>query len=127
MSILLTTEGKVDIMVEIFFALVIYLLVAAIMLGIGIFQYRSKSPVGFYSGEKPPLERELTDVSAWNKKHGKMWIWYGVIIIASYLAGIPFLVIDSVWCVVPLCGGIMIPLPFMIGYHHKLVREYKKC
>ena len=126
MSILLTTEGKVDIMVEIIFALVIYLLVAAIMLGIGISQYRSKSPVGFYSGEKPPMESELTDVDAWNKKHGKMWIWYGVIIIISYLAGIPFLVLDSVWCVVPLCGGIMIPLPFMIRYHHKLIKECKK-
>ena len=127
MSILLTTEGKVDIMVESIFALVIYLLVAAIMLGIGISQYRSKSPVGFYSGEKPPMESELTDVDAWNKKHGKMWIWYGVIIIISYLAGIPFLVLDSVWCVVPLCGGIILPLPFMIRYHHKLVREYRKC
>ena len=126
MSILLTTEGKVDIMAEIIFALVIYLLVAAIMLGIGISQYRSKSPVGFYSGEKPPMESELTDVDAWNKKHGKMWIWYSVIIIISYLAGIPFLVIDSVWCVVPLCGGIMIPLPFMIRYHHKLVEAYKR-
>ena len=127
MSILLTTEGKVDIMAEIIFALVIYLLVAAIMLGIGISQYRSKSPVGFYSGEKPPMESELTDVDAWNKKHGKMWIWYGVIIIISYLAGIPFLVIDSVWCILPMCGGIMVPLPFMIRYHHKLIRKYKKC
>ena len=106
---------------------VIYLLVAAVMLGIGISQYRSKSPVGFYSGEKPPLESELTDVNAWNKKHGKMWIWYGVIIIISYLMGIPFLVTDSVWCTLPMCGGIMIPLPFMLGYHHKLIRKYKKC
>ena len=126
MSILLTTEGKVDIMAGIIFALVIYLLVVAIMLGIGISQYRSKSPVGFYSGEKPPMESELTDVDAWNKKHGKMWIWYGVIIIISYLAGIPFLVIDSVWCILPMCGGIMVPLPFMIRYHHKLVEAYKR-
>ena len=126
MSILHKTEGKVDRMVEIIFALVIYLLVAAIMLGIGIFQYRSKSPVGFYSGEKPPMESELTDVDAWNKKHGKMWIWYGVIIIVSYLLGVPFLMADSVWSVLPMCVGIMIPIPLMIRYHHKLIREYKK-
>ena len=126
MSILLTTEGKVDIMVEIIFALVIYLLVAAIMLGIGISQYRSKSPVGFYSGEKPPLESELSDVTMWNKKHGKMWIWYGIIIIISYLIGIPFLMIDTVWCILPLCGGIIVPIPMMIWYHHKLIQQYKK-
>ena len=113
-------------MVEFIFGLVIYLLVAVIMLSIGISQYKSKKPVGFYSGEKPPLECELTDVEAWNKKHGKMWIWYGVIIIVSYLVGVPFLIADSVWCVLPMCGGIIVPILLMIRYHHKLIREYKK-
>ena len=113
-------------MAEFIFGFVIYLMVAAIMFGIGISQYRSQKPVGFYSGEKPPLEKELTDVEAWNKKHGKMWIGYGVIIVISYLAGTPFLIQDSVWCVLPMCGGIMIPLPLMIRYHHKLIREYRK-
>ena len=113
-------------MIEFIFCFTIYILVAAIMLGIGISQYRSKKPVGFYSGEKPPLESELTNVEAWNKKHGKMWIWYGIIIIISYLAGIPFLILDTVWCILPLCGGVMIPIPLMIRYHHKLIREYKR-
>lgn len=111
---------------EFIFGFVIYLLVAAIMLGIGISQYRSKIPVGFYSGEKPPLESELSDVTMWNKKHGKMWIWYGIIIIISYLIGIPFLMIDTVWCILPLCGGIIVPIPMMIWYHHKLIQQYKK-
>ena len=113
-------------MVEIIFGITIYGLVAAIMLGIGISQLRSKKPVGFYSGEKPPLESELTDVISWNKKHGKMWIWYGVVIIVSYVAGFPFVSRDSGWCVVPMCGGIIVPLPFMIRYHHKLIRMYKR-
>lgn len=113
-------------MVEIIFGLVIYLFVAAVMLGIGISQYKSKKPVGFYSGEKPPLESELTDVIMWNKKHGKMWILYGIIIIFSYVAGIPFLKADSVWCIIPMCGGIIAPLPVMIWYHHKLIKEYKR-
>ena len=113
-------------MVELIFGLVIYLFVAAIMFGIGISQYKSKKPVGFYSGEKTPLESELTDVDAWNKKHGKMWILYGVIIIVSYLLGIPFLIADSVWSVLPMCGGMIVPIPLMIRYHHKLIREYKK-
>ena len=117
---------KCDIVFEIIFGIIIYGMVAAIMLGIGISQLKSKKPVGFYSGEKPPLESELTDVISWNKKHGKMWIWYSVIIIVSYVAGIPFVKADSVWCVIPMCGGIMLPLPFMIRYHHKLIKEYKK-
>lgn len=113
-------------MVEFIFGFVIYLFVAVIMFGIGLSQYRSTKPVGFYSGEKPPLESELTDVDTWNKKHGKMWIIYGVIIIVSYLLGVPFLIADSVWSVLPMCVGIMIPIPLMIRYHHKLIREYKR-
>lgn len=113
-------------MVEIIFGLVIYLLVATVMLGIGISQYKSTKPVAFYSGEKPPLESELSDVLKWNKKHGKMWILYGIVIVTSYILGIPFLIIDSIWCIIPMCGGIIAPLPMMIGYHNKLIREYKK-
>ena len=112
-------------MVEFIFGFVIYLFVAVIMLGIGISQYRSKKPVGFYSGEKPPLERELTDVNAWNKKHGKMWIWYSVAIMVGYILGIPLMAMDTAWCVLPMCGGIIVPIPLMIRYHHKLIREYK--
>lgn len=113
-------------MVEFIFGFSIYLLVAVIMLGIGVSQYKSTKPVGFYSGEKPPLEIELSDVSLWNKKHGKMWILYSVVIVVSYILGIPFLMKDSVWSVVPMCGGVILPLPLMIKYHHKLIREYKK-
>ena len=112
-------------MVEFILGFTIYLLVAVIMLGIGISQCKSTKPVGFYSGEKPPLESELSDVLMWNKKHGKMWIWYGVIIIVSYLLGIPFLMVDSVWCILPMCGGIILPIPLMIRCHHKLIQEYK--
>ena len=111
---------------EIIIGAVIYLIVAAIMLGIGISQYRSKNPVGFYSGEKPPKSSELSDVDMWNKKHGKMWIYYGIGVIFSYVLGIPFLITDSVWCLLPMCGGITLPLPLMICYHNKLIREYKK-
>ncbi|MBQ1172833.1 MAG: hypothetical protein IIX48_09600 [Lachnospiraceae bacterium] len=104
------------------FGFVIYLLVVAFMAGIGISQLKSKSPVGFYSGEKPPREDELSDVKAWNKKHGLMWLFYSVIIMVSY--GIGVMVGDTVWCVIPMCGGIIIPIPIMIWYHHKLMKTY---
>ncbi|MBE5935028.1 MAG: hypothetical protein E7262_04470 [Lachnospiraceae bacterium] len=102
----------------------IYIFVALIMLGIGICQYRSKEPVGFYSGEEPPNQEALTDVEAWNKKHGTMWIIYGIIIIISYPIGM--LIGDTVWSVVPMCGGMIIPIIFMIKYHNKLIKQYMK-
>ena len=73
---------------------IIFFIVAMIMIGLGIFQLKSTSPVGFYSGEKPPREEELTDVKAWNKKHGMMWLIYGIIIMISYFVG--YLIGDSV-------------------------------
>lgn len=104
--------------------LIIYLMVAAMMIGIGISQFRSSSPVGFYSGEKPPKEDELTDVQAWNKKHGMMWLVYGIMILFSYAAG--YIIGDSILCLIPLLGGLIVPIIVMIWYHHKLIRIYKK-
>lgn len=104
--------------------LVTYLIVAGVMAGIGIFQIRSKKPVGFYSGEKPPKENELSDVNAWNKKHGSMWVIYGAVIMLSY--GIGTIMGDTVWCILPMCGGLLIPVPIMIWFHHRLIRKYKK-
>lgn len=50
--------------------LVILLVSAAPIIIIGIVQYRSKDPVGFWSGEKPPKREQITDVRAYNRKHG---------------------------------------------------------
>lgn len=103
---------------------VIYLFCALIMAGIGLAQLKSKEPVTFYSGEKPPRREELTDVFAWNKKHGTMWIVYGTIIMISYFVGL--IIGDSVWIVIPLCGGVVVPIFFMIRYHNKLKRKYMR-
>ena len=43
---------------------VIFCVVALIMFGIGISQLRSKDPVGFYTGVKPPQKEQLSDVHA---------------------------------------------------------------
>lgn len=102
----------------------IYLAVACIMLGIGIFQLRSKEPVAFYSGEEGPKKEELTDVNAWNKKHGWMWVSYGIVMIISDVIGC--LIGDTIWCMIPFCGGVMIPIVIMIWYHHRLEKQYKK-
>ena len=99
------------------------LFVAFLMLLIGIFQMQSKKTVGFYAGEKGPKEQELTDVQAWNRKHGTMWVAYGVVIMITSLIGVSM--IDSVWCSVPLIGGVSLPLPLMIWFHHKLIVRYR--
>lgn len=113
-SSILTAENMVGF--------IIFAFVAAFMMGIGISQIRSKQPVGFYSGEKPPRAEDLTDVAAWNKKHGWMWMVYGVVILLSYFAGALFG--DTIWSAVPMVSGVIVPLPFMILGHNKLRKRY---
>lgn len=109
---------------ETLIGLVISLLVALIMIGIGISQLKSKTPVAFYSGEKPPHPEELSDVDAWNKKHGRIWIIYGIVIILSYLLGV-LVGLDTSSGLVLYCSGVIIPIVIMIGYHDRLTRTYR--
>ena len=104
---------------------IIFAWCALIMIVIGIFQLKSKEPVGFYTGEKPPAREEIKDVAAWNRKHGVMWIVYGVIIIISWICG--YLAGDSLWCLIPFFAGVIGPLPVMIWYHHRLIKMYKEA
>ncbi len=99
----------------------IYFIVSLLMIGIGVSQRKSKTPVGFYSGEKPPDEKTLSDVSLWNKRHGTMWILYGIMLMLSYLTGV-LIGEDSPWCLILLLGGAILPLIVMIWYHHRLLR-----
>ena len=104
--------------------MVIYIIVAMIMIGIGISQLKSQKPVGFYSGEQPPSENQLTDVHSWNKQHGFMWLLYGFIIMISW--GIGAIIGDNIWSLVPMCGGVLIPIIIMIWYHNRLIKTYKR-
>lgn len=103
---------------------IIYGFCALIMLIIGIDQYRSKTPVHFYTGETPPKPEEITDVKAWNHRHGMMWMIYGFLIMLSWFFG--YLLRDTLLCVIPLIAGICAPIFGMIWYHEYLVKRYKK-
>ena len=96
---------------------------ALIMIGIGVSQLRSEKPVGFYSGEKAPEEDEISDVHMWNKKHGTMWVAYGVIIVLTWVCGL--IIGDSIWLLVPYFIGLFVPIVVMIWYHNILIKKYK--
>lgn len=114
-------------MAEAIMCFVIYLLVAFVMIGIGVSQLKSRTPVGFYSGEKPFSAEQLSDVVMWNKKHGEMWIIYGIIIIFSGLVGTFLIGADAGWQVIsiPMVGGVVAPIIWMIGYHERLICKYR--
>lgn len=108
-------------MAETIICLVILLISMGPIITIGIVQYRSKDPVGFWSGKKPPKREQITDVQAYNHKHGLMWILYGVGFLFCFVCGLPFGgLIAGYLCMVEVMGGIVV----MVAYHNKLNRLY---
>ena len=71
--------------------IVIFALVSSIFIVIGIVQYRSKIPVSINTGEKPPREDELTDMTEWNHKHGRNFVIYGCMLFVTGTVFIYFL------------------------------------
>ena len=117
-----TERKKLEDMAGTVISGVIYGIVAIIMFGIGLSQLKSVEPVGFYSGEKPPQKEQLSDVRAWNKKHGTMWVIYGFCIVGSWICSV--FIGDSIYSVIPLTAGILAPVIIMIKYHHSLIKKY---
>lgn len=108
-------------MPEAIFSSVVLLISASPLIILGIMQYRSKEPVGFWSGKKPPKREEITDVRAYNRKHGLMWILYGAGFVLCFACGIPFGgLVAAYLCMAEVFGG----LALMVVYHNKLNRKY---
>lgn len=110
---------------ETIFGFVIISFVTAIMIIIGLVQFNKKEePVGFYNVIDPPKKEEITDVLLWNKKHGVIWIIYGICIELGFWMGI--VMPNEVLEIVFTLGGVIIPLPIMILRHNMLEREYRR-
>lgn len=106
------------------FGLCIYSFVALIMMSIGFVQYNRKdNPVGFYNVVDPPKKEEISDIIAWNKRHGLIWIGYGICIELGLWLG--YIAPNEVLEMIFLIGAVIIPLPIMIMCHNKIVKMYQ--
>lgn len=106
---------------ETIICIAILLICAIPLIVIGIFQVKSKEPVGFWTGVKPPTRDKVSDVTAYNKMHGIMWILYGAGIIPSFFLGMIFGEIAALCAMgVEIIGGLVV----MICYHNYLNRKY---
>ncbi len=109
-------------MAEKIIGLVIVSMVAGVMIIIGISNIRSKKPVGFYTGDKPLLPGEVSDMKKWNKRHGWMWIIFGCLMIAAYVY--PMLLdnekLMGILYLISVFGGII----GMMGYHGHMKKRF---
>ena len=100
---------------------VIWSITSVIILGIGIWSYRSEKPVGFFTGTKPP---EVTDVRKYNHAVGILWFAYAVLL---ETLGIPFLFLkqNSAAFILVFMGTIAITIGLMVGYV-AIEKKYRK-
>lgn len=123
-SYLLAKGLVICVNAEMVIGLVIISLAASIMIIIGLCQVRNKEkPVGFYNVIDPPKKEKISDIIQWNKKHGIIWIVYGICIELGFWIGyvMPIEALEIFFMI----GGIVIPLPFMCLRHHKLEKVYR--
>lgn len=111
----MTTETIFGIMVALIGILPILIL--------GIVQYCSKEPVGFWAGKEPPKKEQVSDVRAYNHRHGLMWILYGAGFFLCFCCGI---FLEGAASAIPALVECIVGLLLMILYHNKLDRTYLK-
>lgn len=100
---------------------ILWSVVFLILLGIGLWAWKSDKAVGFYTGTKPP---EVTDVRKYNHSVGILWFVYAGLF---ELLGLPFLFLKQnaagfLWVVL---GVVVISIGLMIVYS-RILRIYEQ-
>ena len=98
---------------------IIWSIVSAAILAIGIWARRSEKAVGFYSGVKPP---EVRNVRKYNHSVAALWFVYAILLEAL---GLPLLFLEQnspgfIWSIL---GVAAITIALMIAYHRLLTKH----
>lgn len=103
-------------------AFIIWSLVALVIIGIGIYSFVSKKPVGFFSGIEPP---KINDTKKYNHSVALLWFIYGILF---ELLALPFLFVKGnlliSMCVV--AGTIVISIALPIVYSLVILRKFSE-
>jgi len=79
--------------------------VSALFTGIGIFAWRRKKPMWFWSGTTVS-EEEISNVPTYNRANGIMWIAYSAIYWASTILGLAQIKAGAICLTVGAVAGI---------------------
>ncbi|MBR4144434.1 MAG: hypothetical protein IKU06_03110 [Lachnospiraceae bacterium] len=86
--------------------------VALVLFGIGVWDWNSKTAVGFYSGVKPP---EVTDVRKYNHSVAILWFVYAILFT---LLGLPLMLAEqnSPGVIFAALGVVFITIGLVVAY-----------
>lgn len=100
--------------------LVIMIPCSALFTGIGIYAMRRKKPMWFWSGSTV-REREISDVPAYNRANGIMWIAFSALFWLSTVLGIFRLGAAGI----VLMAACLLGTPALIFVYQKIYAKYK--
>ncbi|MCR5790820.1 MAG: hypothetical protein K6G83_13110 [Lachnospiraceae bacterium] len=89
--------------------------------GIGIYAWKRRKPMWFWSGTTVS-EDEISDIPAYNRANGIMWICYSLIFWLSTIAGF-WSMNMAAW---GLMTGCLIGTPILIIAYRQIYGRYKK-
>ena len=101
--------------------LVITIPCSLLFTGIGIYAWRRTKPMWFWSGSSV-REEEITNVKAYNRENGIMWICYSAVFWISTIMGIQSVSIAGIVLAAGCLGG----LPLLVIAYNRIYRKYKR-
>lgn len=98
-------------------------IVSLVMIIIGLVQYYSKKPVGFFANTPALHEDALSNSIQYNKSHGFLWLCYGNAIMLGTITGYFFSDITTAGIVL----GVICTLGvvFLIAGHFIIEKKYR--
>ena len=101
--------------------LIIMAPVSALFTGIGIYAWRRKKPMWFWSGSTVE-ESEISDVAAYNRANGIMWLAFSLMMWISTILGVKNMKTGGIF----LMAGCIIGVPVLPVVYGKIYQKYKK-
>ena len=100
--------------------LIIMIPISALFTGLGIYAWKRKKPMWFWSGSTVS-ENEISDIRAYNRANGIMWISYSAIYWVSTILG----VFHTVAAGVVLIAGCLAGTPLLVMAYHMIYKKYR--
>jgi uncharacterized iron-regulated membrane protein len=95
--------------------------VSALMIALGVITYNMKKPAGFFANSPAPAK--VTDTKKYNHALGKLWIAYGILLMAS---GLPLLKEKpGALLIITMLGTVFSTLAMVCIYAAVIAPKYK--
>ena len=101
--------------------LVVMVPVSALFSGLGIYAWRRKKPMWFWSGSTV-RESQISDVPAYNRANGILWLSFSAVLWAATVLGLLDLRAGGI-C---LIAGCLAGVPILPAVYEKIYSRYRK-